>query len=126
MREQDFASNETASGAEPPALPQTPEQAEAVLHIRSGLEDNLSPLELEELDAIITPRAAELLVKAFGPGMWEILGPLVREDDPDELARAEASLREMMRDPRYWRDRSPQAVQSVADGFNGLYVGGEG
>jgi hypothetical protein len=35
----------------------------------------------------------------------------------------EAGLREMMRDPRYWRTREPEFVKRVTDGFRRM-VGG--
>lgn len=35
----------------------------------------------------------------------------------------EEALREMMRDPRYWRQRDPELVNKVRDGFRKL-VGG--
>lgn len=95
-------------------------QTETVDLIRNGLQ-TLSPMELEELDSIITPRAAELLVKAFGPDMWEILVPLVENDDPQELKNAEETLRQKMRDPLYWRERDPSTVREVSDGFRRLY-----
>ncbi|WP_259780969.1 hypothetical protein [Aestuariispira ectoiniformans] len=97
-------------------------QTETVDLIRNGLQ-TLSPMELEELDSIITPRAAELLVKAFGPDMWEILVPLVENDDPKEVQNIEESIRQMMRDPRYWRDRDPSTVRQVSEGFQRLYPG---
>jgi hypothetical protein len=36
----------------------------------------------------------------------------------------EEALREMMRDPRYWRQRDPELVNKVRDGFRKL-VGGK-
>lgn len=95
-------------------------QTETVDLIRNGLQ-TLSPMELEELDSIITPRAAELLVKAFGPDMWEILVPLVENDDPKAVENAEETLRQMMRDPLYWRERDPTTVREVSEGFQRLY-----
>ncbi|NMM45869.1 hypothetical protein HH303_15335 [Rhodospirillaceae bacterium KN72] len=103
--------------------------------IADGLK-TLNRAELEELDAIITPRAAILLTKAFGDGFGAILGPLTENDGTDgapagdaaggaawDAAGAEADLRAMMQDPRYWRDRDPRTVQQVADGFRKLYPG---
>jgi hypothetical protein len=102
----------------------------------------LTPNELAELDAIITPRAAVLMAKAFGPEIGELLGPLTRNDAPDGTAAgldalegpngdapvsaAEEQLREMMRDPRYWRDRDPQLIDRVSCGFQRLYPGQNG
>ena len=39
-------------------------------------------------------------------------------------ALTEEQLREMMRDPRYWRQREPEWVKRVTDGFRAL-VGGK-
>ena len=98
---------------------------QSVQTIADGLH-GLDPSELQELDDIITPRAAVLLTKAFGPEMAELLGPLTENDDPKERAAAEAELRALMRDPRYWRDRDPQVVDAVSQGFRQLYPeGGE-
>lgn len=38
-----------------------------------------------------------------------------------QLAVSEDSLREMIRDPRYWRDRDPEIVQRVTEGYRNLY-----
>ncbi|CCQ72333.1 hypothetical protein [Magnetospira sp. QH-2] len=38
---------------------------------------HLSWSELDELDEAITPRVAELLSKAFGPQMRQLLAPLI-------------------------------------------------
>ncbi len=36
----------------------------------------------------------------------------------------EADLTAMMRDPRYWRDREPEFVRRVKDGFGRLFGAG--
>lgn len=91
--------------------------------IANGLQ-RLSAAELQELDTIITPRAAVLLAKAFGPEIGELLSPLTRNDDPKLVEQAEEELRAMMRDPRYWRDRDPQLLDAVSEGFKKLYPEG--
>jgi len=88
--------------------------------IASGLQ-SLTEEELQELDAIITPRAAVLLAKAFGPEIGQLMGPLIANDDPTAKQAAEEELRRMMRDPRYWRDRDPQVLSAVSQGFQKLY-----
>lgn len=106
--------------------------------IAEGLSQ-LSPEELAELDRIVTPRAAALFAKAFGPEFHELLDPLTRDDGPDGQPQAvaaedeslsggqpaaqtdERKLREMMRDPRYWRDKDPDYMDQVAGGFRRLY-----
>ena len=35
--------------------------------------------------------------------------------------QSEAELREMMNDPRYWKDRDPHFIKQVTEGFQGLY-----
>ena len=98
------------------------------LTLRRRLE-TLDPAELAELDAVITPRAAELLAKAFGPGIYSLLLPLTENDAPDgqpDRAQMEGALRRRMRDPRYWRDRDPGVITEVADGFRHLYPGQSG
>ena len=46
------------------------------------------------------------------------------EGKKDEPTMTEEQLREMMRDPRYWRQRNPEWVKRVTDGFRTL-VGGK-
>ncbi len=99
--------------------------------IADGLQ-TLSQTELQELDRIITPRAAVLLAKAFGPEIGELLTPLTKDDVEDSGSPAapvkrsagEGELRQLMRDPRYWRDHDPQYVDMVSQGFRDLYPGG--
>jgi hypothetical protein len=33
----------------------------------------------------------------------------------------DAALSQMMRDPRYWRDRDPEVIAKVTEGFRRLY-----
>ena len=99
-----------------------------VPQIASTLGANLTDEELRELDDVVTPRVAELFVKAFGDQMWDILAPLTENDTTEEeplgpeaeQVTAEAQLRDMMRDPRYWRDRDPGHVAKVPTGFGRL------
>ena len=35
--------------------------------------------------------------------------------------QSEAELREMMNDPRYWKDRDPHFIKQVTEGFQGIY-----
>ena len=46
------------------------------------------------------------------------------EGKKDSPTMTEEQLREMMRDPRYWRQRNPEWVKRVTDGFRKL-VGGK-
>ena len=48
----------------------------------------------------------------------------VSDTPPDVKRETEAELREMMRDPRYWRAREPEFVKRVTKGFRAL-VGGD-
>lgn len=85
---------------------------------------SLPPEELIELDRLITPRAAELLLKAFGPGLYPLLKPLIAKDEPAGRARTEAELRRLMADPKYWRDHDPEIMATVTQGFRQLYPQG--
>lgn len=57
------------------------------------------------------------------------LHEMMRKAEPDiighagsgRLAVTEDGLREMIRDPRYWRDRDPEIVQRVTEGYRNLY-----
>jgi hypothetical protein len=54
---------------------------------------------------------------------------MMRKAEPDIVGQAgsgqltvtEDSLRELIRDPRYWRDRDPEIVQRVTAGYRNLY-----
>lgn len=37
--------------------------------------------------------------------------------------KSDVELREMMRDPRYWRDQDPAYIKVIEDGFKKLYGG---
>ena len=47
-------------------------------------------------------------------------GSFAAEAQPT-AGQSEADLREMMNDPRYWKDRDPQFIKQVTEGFQGLY-----
>lgn len=128
--------------AEPRPAGAPGDAVDTVAVIADGLT-RLSRAELQELDRIVTPRAAELFAKAFGPEIRELLGPLAGSDAaaPESGARGEsrpaadgapaggdapddeAALRALMRDPRYWRDKDPAVMDRVARGFARLYPG---
>lgn len=79
------------AGGMPPqggAAPQPP--MDQMGGIQQALQ-NLAPEELQELDGFITPRFAELLVKAFGPGMMQLVGPFL-QDDSGEVMGDEPSI----------------------------------
>jgi hypothetical protein len=48
---------------------------------------------------------------------------IVGQAGSGQLAVTEDSLRELVRDPRYWRDRDPEIVQRVTAGYRSLYPG---
>ena len=39
----------------------------------------------------------------------------------DKPESTEEDLRNMMRDPKYWRDKDPEITQKIQNGFNKLY-----
>lgn len=57
------------------------------------------------------------------------LHAMMRNDEPSLTGGAdavsggfgEAALKELMRDPRYWRDHDPAYVRKIKDGFEALY-----
>ena len=49
-------------------------------------------------------------------------GSFTAEAQPT-AGQSEAELREMMNDPRYWKDRDPHFIKQVTEGFQGLYRG---
>ncbi|MBL4721073.1 MAG: hypothetical protein JKY20_08085 [Alphaproteobacteria bacterium] len=96
--------------------------------IAAALSENLSEEERAELDEIVTPRAATLFVKAFGPEMAALLSPFT-EDDANvdglsaetDVRQGEEELRALMRDPRYWREKDRALVARVEKGFKALF-----
>ena len=59
--------------------------------------------------------------RILNAGFTKIVALEEKEDSP---TMTEGQLREMMRDPRYWRQRNPEWVKRVTDGFRAL-VGGK-
>lgn len=48
-------------------------------------------------------------------------GQETKTSQPSEPPLSEAGLKEMMSDPRYWRERDPEIVQKVRDGVRRLF-----
>ena len=46
---------------------------------------------------------------------------LLREGQGSDVSPTEAGLKQMMRDPRYWRQQDPAIVEQVREGFRRLY-----
>jgi hypothetical protein len=54
--------------------------------------------------------------------MMQIREPAVlRDGEMAQGAPDDAALSQMMRDPRYWRDRDPEVIAKVTEGFRRLY-----
>jgi hypothetical protein len=47
--------------------------------------------------------------------------PLLGKSDPENALPTEAELKDMMRDPRYWREQDRTFVEKVRDGFRQIY-----
>ena len=95
--------------------------SESMAELAMGLLSNLTDDERKLLEDVITPRSAQLLAKAFGPQFWALLSPLLEDDSVEDREAAEGELRNLMRDPRYWRDHDGELVRKVTDGFRRLY-----
>jgi hypothetical protein len=54
----------------------------------------------------------------------DLVSEVYVSDTPPVVKDTEAQLREMMRDPRYWRTREPEFVKRVTEGFRALVGGG--
>lgn len=81
-----------------------------------------------ERDNNIDQTLAKIAQAALSPTGGEGISPALATEEtgggsqckpPPETS--EAALRDMMRDPRYWRDRDPAYTQRVRDGFMKLY-----
>ena len=53
--------------------------------------------------------------------MMQTMEPSIRIDDDDAKNLSDAQLRQMMRDPKYWRDYDPEYVRKIENGFKKLY-----
>ena len=95
--------------------------SESMAELAMGLLSNLTDEERKLLEDVITPRSAQLLAKAFGPQFWVLLSPLLEDDSVEDRELAEGELRDLMRDPRYWRDHDGDLVKRVTEGFRRLY-----
>ena len=72
---------------------------------------------LKKLDNVVIP--AGLAHTARNASSSE---PAVLHDgEGPHAAPDEAALSQMMRDPRYWRDRDPDVIAKVTEGFRRLY-----
>jgi hypothetical protein len=54
----------------------------------------------------------------------DLISEVYVSDTSPVVKDTEAQLREMMRDPRYWRTREPEFIKRVTEGFRAL-VGGD-
>lgn len=85
LLDSDFADQAQAGGPARPGGANGSFGAAMMPFLLDGLR-NLSAEEMKRLDAAITPDAAYLLTKAFGPEMGALLWPLIvnDEDAPEE------------------------------------------
>ncbi len=78
-------------------------------------------------EANVPPEVSEALSTSFEGVL--ALHDMMRKAEPDiigvagsgQMAASEESLREMIRDARYWRDRDPSYVRRVTEGYRSLY-----
>lgn len=104
----------TPQAGMPPAPAQPPMQppVDNMGSIQQALQ-NLTPEEMQELDSFITPRFAELLVKAFGPGMMQLVGPFLQDDGDDgEVDQPSVGLSDDG-EGGYTTIKSPSAIRNV-------------
>jgi hypothetical protein len=86
------------------------------------LKSALTATQYEALKPVVSTAAAVEAVEALmkrGGGPAMPTAPAGGGAD----AVTEAALRRQMEDPRYWRDRDPDFVAKVAEGFRKLYPG---
>ncbi len=53
--------------------------------------------------------------------MMQSMEPNVQTDNPMQKNLTDNDLRQMMRDPKYWRDQDPEYVRKIENGFKKLY-----
>ena len=54
--------------------------------------------------------------------MMQSMEPSVKTSAMPEAAVSEASLRDMMRNPKYWREKNPGYIRKIESGFKKLYA----
>ncbi|MCB2055467.1 MAG: hypothetical protein KDE35_14645 [Geminicoccaceae bacterium] len=80
-------------------------------------------------DSRLRPEIADVLGSSFEGvcALYEMMKrqepELLADGTGDSLAVSQAQLNQMIADPRYWRDRDPDFVSRVTDGFRRLYQG---
>lgn len=81
---------------------------------------NLPP---ETLQSLTGSFEGVMMLHRMMKGEIEKDGIATNQNGLDGLAghNPEDDLKEMMRDPRYWRDRDPSFVSKVTDGFKNIY-----
>lgn len=90
---------------------------ETARQIKAWGQINLEPHVLEALSN--SPKGVIAM-----HGMMQASEPrLTQNGDHRSAVPDEAALHEMMRDPRYWRERDPQFIARVTEGFKKLYAG---
>lgn len=83
--------------------------------LRTWADANLEPAVRGALGASFEGvLALYQLMKAAEPKLLDV-------DGDGRLGPSEENLQQMMRDPRYWRDRDSEFVARVTDGFRRLY-----
>lgn len=83
--------------------------------IRTWAEANLPPQVREVLSTSYEGiLALHQMMKNAEPSLVALAGHAGRDSE-------EKALHEMMRDPRYWRDRDPELIARVTEGFRRLY-----
>ena len=108
----------------------TPDEATA-------LQKRVAELEGALKDAATSVKEWGAYASQYLQDKWDLPGEVARyiaiaegkneaalEGKKDEPTMTEEQLREMMRDPRYWRQRNPEWVKRVTDGYRAL-VGGK-
>jgi hypothetical protein len=95
---------------------------ERIESTKSYLQKNLSADQFKAIEMIATTAAGVEAIEVL-MGLSKDSAPKVPGASPSGISVSEADLSAMMDDPRYYRDRDPEFVQKVADGFRKLYPG---
>lgn len=93
-------------------------------HIWKQVQAIVGEEEAAALDGLVKDadgiKALETILEKAGEPKF-----VADNDDTGSSALDENKLREMMKDPRYWRDKDPAFVDKVRKGFEALYPGQE-
>lgn len=92
---------------------------ERVSAVESYLKSTLTDTEYTAIRGVATTAEGVAAIEKLMGNARDVAPKLQGAGGADNLS--ESDLREMMKDPKYWRDRDPAFISKVSDGFKKLF-----